>query len=329
MHEPDCELKGSQITCYPLVEQHTPSAAYHAHDYHELVFLREGSGYHETLDARYPMGHGDIFYFAARQPHRANTQPRAYYRMSVLSFPDTAFSIFHEDERMVRRFMQALEDRAHHRANMICITDEGFAQAEAILEDMEREDQEKWVGYQVAIRAKAMQLLLTMMRDPLLCELAQRCLRPSMPSDRLWQVFRFVEQNYMHDIRLEDAVAASGLSRSRFYHVFKQETGVTFVDYINTLRLRRAKELLLTSHLPIVDVALESGFDSLSHFYGLFKRMEGVSPKTFRQCQRERINEPCPDAPAVSLAPDPLQDQGHGCQRHQHRQHDGQHIARP
>ncbi|WP_336773887.1 AraC family transcriptional regulator [Paenibacillus sp. MMO-58] len=67
--------------------------------------------------------------------------------------------------------------------------------------------------------------------------------------------------------------------------VFKQYLRMTPTAYLNHLRLGHAKNLLLTTQLPIVDIAYDAGFDNLSHFYHLFKDAYGIAPGKIRNWQ--------------------------------------------
>ncbi|WP_414705244.1 helix-turn-helix domain-containing protein [Pseudobacteroides sp.] len=64
--------------------------------------------------------------------------------------------------------------------------------------------------------------------------------------------------------------------------VFKQFLNMTPTEYINNLRLKYAKHLLLTTKISVIDISLEAGFDNLSHFYHLFKEQMKTPPTQLR-----------------------------------------------
>ncbi|RXZ79531.1 AraC family transcriptional regulator [Paenibacillaceae bacterium] len=76
--------------------------------------------------------------------------------------------------------------------------------------------------------------------------------------------------------------AISNHSVGHINRVFKQYLHTTPTAYINHLRLGYARNLLLTTHLSILEIAYEAGFDNLSHFYHLFKKHYGASPGKIR-----------------------------------------------
>jgi AraC-like DNA-binding protein len=73
-----------------------------------------------------------------------------------------------------------------------------------------------------------------------------------------------------------------GVSRRQASRILKQELGVSFSEYLAALRIERAKKLLSTTNDPITDVALETGWQSLSHFNTIFRRRVGVTPSLYR-----------------------------------------------
>jgi AraC-like DNA-binding protein len=64
--------------------------------------------------------------------------------------------------------------------------------------------------------------------------------------------------------------------------MFKKATGINFTDYLSRVRTERAKNLLLNPNLRVSEIAYEVGFQSLTHFNRVFKRILGQSPTEYR-----------------------------------------------
>jgi AraC-like DNA-binding protein len=79
-------------------------------------------------------------------------------------------------------------------------------------------------------------------------------------------------------------LVARAVNTSTFYFckLFKRATGVNFTDFVSRLRIERAKELLLNPNRRVSEVAFEVGFQSLTHFNRVFKRVAGESPTEYR-----------------------------------------------
>jgi AraC-like DNA-binding protein len=77
---------------------------------------------------------------------------------------------------------------------------------------------------------------------------------------------------------------AKAVNASSFYFckLFKKATGVNFIDYISRLRIEKAKNLLLNPSCRVSEIAFEVGFQSLTHFNRVFKKISGLSPSQYR-----------------------------------------------
>ena len=90
----------------------------------------------------------------------------------------------------------------------------------------------------------------------------------------------YVEENYKKKISVKDIAKACNVSPYHYEHLFKKEVGMTFIEYLNLYKLSKAKNLLHI--MKILDVCNEIGFNSISHFYKLFKRHIGCTPKEYK-----------------------------------------------
>ncbi|WP_321314810.1 AraC family transcriptional regulator [Halarcobacter sp.] len=92
----------------------------------------------------------------------------------------------------------------------------------------------------------------------------------------------FIDENYLEDISLEQLVEKFQMSEIHLIRIFKKSFGLPIHSYIINKRVHKAKELLLLK-LPIVDVALKSGFFDQSHLNRSFKRVFQITPKQFQK----------------------------------------------
>ena len=102
--------------------------------------------------------------------------------------------------------------------------------------------------------------------------------------DAVNTILAWVDVHYAEDISLSGASAKVYLQPNYFTTLFKKETGIGFVQYLNQKRVDAAcRELLQRGESPLSDVAQRAGFTSLRHFFNTFKRFTGVTPGEFRQ----------------------------------------------
>jgi AraC-like DNA-binding protein len=95
----------------------------------------------------------------------------------------------------------------------------------------------------------------------------------------------FMQRNYMNKLSLEEVAEKVHLSPSYFSRIFKSEMKSNFIGYLNMLRIEKAKRLLISSRIPLIDVATMVGYEDQSYFTKVFKKQVGVSPGKFRESQ--------------------------------------------
>jgi AraC family transcriptional regulator len=108
-----------------------------------------------------------------------------------------------------------------------------------------------------------------------------------MAPQKLRKAISLIEQHLAAEeegrVALRFIAKEVGMSYFHFSRAFKQSMGVTPTNYIAERRIERAKRLMQETDLPISEIALRSGFSSQSHFTTCFRRLAGVTPRSFRQ----------------------------------------------
>jgi AraC-like DNA-binding protein len=94
---------------------------------------------------------------------------------------------------------------------------------------------------------------------------------------------RYIESNHSNPIRLRDLAAELKVGEDRATHLIRECCGQTFREILIEARLKTARELLRLSSLPILEVALCSGFSEISHFNRIFRRRVGCAPNQYRR----------------------------------------------
>ncbi len=96
----------------------------------------------------------------------------------------------------------------------------------------------------------------------------------------------FIASNFQQDIGSTDIASAAGVHPKYAMSVFKKSTGMTLNNYLSLLRLSYAQAILLREEVNVLQVAMDSGFGSLSAFNKSFRNIAGMSPSDFRRDMR-------------------------------------------
>ena len=103
-----------------------------------------------------------------------------------------------------------------------------------------------------------------------------------MENDIIQSAISYMQQHFREELKLQDVASHVFLNPAYFSSVFKQATGTSFKEYLTGIRIEEARQMLIKTNIPIVDVALNCGFTSQSYFSKVFKLRTGFSPKSFR-----------------------------------------------
>ena len=109
-------------------------------------------------------------------------------------------------------------------------------------------------------------------------------------------IFDYIDKNYTEDLSLDVVSGVAGFSKFHFSRLFKQFTDMSFYDYLNQRRVCAAEALLLDPDIPITEIAMRSGFSSISTFNRVFKSFKECTPSEFKKMYHtKRLPDITPD----------------------------------
>lgn len=107
-------------------------------------------------------------------------------------------------------------------------------------------------------------------------------------SEFIHKALAYIGEHYTEELTLQSVSDQVHISKNYFCLMFKKETGQNFIDYVISLRIARAKHLLLSTPLKIYEVAQEAGFHDVKYFSKLFKKLTDCSPVDYRVMHKNR-----------------------------------------
>src|SRR5690625_3452319 len=110
-----------------------------------------------------------------------------------------------------------------------------------------------------------------------------RCSGEKIYSLHVKRAIDYINYRYMEDISLDSMVDYLRINKSYFCSIFKEETGLTFTQFLNQVRIEKSKNLLLETDKSILDIALSVGFNNQNYFNILFKRLTDITPLEFKR----------------------------------------------
>jgi len=130
----------------------------------------------------------------------------------------------------------------------------------------------RW-GFDDACAALLTKILVTLSRDTI---------TDTVPAKRPLLTLAWLHRHFMEDHSIADLAAMEHLSQSRYRHVFREQTGVSPIEYRIALRMQHACDLLQTTDQSIQDISSACGYSDTLYFIRLFKQKTGLPPGAYR-----------------------------------------------
>ncbi|NMA95185.1 MAG: helix-turn-helix transcriptional regulator [Clostridiales bacterium] len=92
----------------------------------------------------------------------------------------------------------------------------------------------------------------------------------------------YIYENYDRPISLSDMAKHLNINRHYFSSMFKRETGKTFIQFLNEVRIEKSKQMLRNQDLSMLDIALASGFNNQNYFNIMFKKITNTTPREYQ-----------------------------------------------
>lgn len=256
-------------------EHHT---TWHHHPECEVLLVTAGQLHVDTSEESFTLSEGDLAILGNSQLHRDCNHAGVDMEYIVLQFDLNTFF----DQSTIPYMQYFNETKVPLSAmNYIFRTNpDARNEAAACIRQILQESEEKMSGYELAISLSIKKLLLILIRNDTRGLLADQ---DRLERLRLKPVLDYVENNIDDRVSVENACVLINMSYFYFVKYFKKVIGLSFTEYVNFRKIKRAEQLLLTRDLSIAEVGNEIGMSNMAHFYKMFKRFNNCSPKEFQR----------------------------------------------
>lgn len=257
---------GPQVTARP-----------HIHSALELIYIREGCFDAAVGDRIYPVCPGDLLLVRSNTIHHVTCKtdgPASYWVLKIKPSLITEIAATDQCGEYLMFFVIARElDKSFWNATEIDHTP-----LQAALDRLVEEFTQKAYAADIGIRLSAAQLLLAIMRDTHSSRATAGSVAEEGVIRRIYDAVVYINQNYNQNISAEDCSKIACMSYSYFSRSFRAVTGKNFKEYLNQVRVTHAEKTLLTTDKSVTEVAAHCGYDNVSYFISVYKRIKGETP---------------------------------------------------
>lgn len=277
---------------YPNIDTNFPfhmkkkkytSVPSHRHDFIELSFVLKGKGKEWINGNEHDLLPGTIVLLLPYQIHHYHAaedgEPLLMYicnfDMKLLTAgPESAWGL-----------QDLLLGRDHAQPAFVQLQGKAYEEGVQLWDRLYQEHESSLAWRPIMLRAlllEALSQFIRGMENP-----AVRQTKSPRPSSTkgIWPVVQYVYDHYLEALSLNLLSEKFHMHPAQLSTQFGEVFGIHFVDFLHELRVRHACSLLISSELPISQVAFESGFSSYPTFSRSFHRIKGISPSQYREKQ--------------------------------------------
>ena len=262
----------------------------HTHDLIELVYVCRGEGTHLLGDKEYPAVPGSLVIIHHHQAHGFKTGSSGLDLINLyLDIDRFPLPLMPEELQSILPLIIPLHPRFRHNLrDVIHLRFDRPEEIERLLKRMQSELEERREGFRESLQHYFTLFLIEACR----CYRAQQKLFAPEPmagtsrtrsAVRIERLCQHIETHFAEPLRLDELARLTGLQKNYLCRAFKAHTGQTILNYILHQRLGQAMLLLRQTTRPIVEIALESGFNDLPHFNRTFRREVEMTPSEYRR----------------------------------------------
>lgn len=255
----------------------------HIHTAVEILYIDKGSFKVFADNEEYILHPGDTILFRSHTIHKVysfDSNVTGYYVLKIkpsnlLDFSSKRFgasyllrlSLSNKNEKTVWKNDECLKNG---------ITD--------LFNELIRETTDKLYGLDIALKLGCAKVLLIMLRD---IEKEQNEKITDRAADenlirRIYNSIVYINGNFAKELTAEKCGRLQYMSYSYFSRSFKRIIGMSFKDYLNMTRINHAEKALVSTDKTITEIALECGYNNVSYFISIYRKLKGTTPAAFR-----------------------------------------------
>ena len=249
----------------------------HLHDEYEIYYLVEGERFYFIDNHTYHIKKGSLVFINKNEIHKTGMASSSYHDRILIEFTEEPFASFFNQFGDID-----FKDFFKNHSGVMEIDPREQSYVENLLIGIQSEIHKKLPGYRLSVFSKLSALIIYAQRY----DESHRTLPTKSSSmakhQKVDQVAEYIVDNCTKPISLEDLADTFYVNKCYLSRIFKEVTGFTVNEYINIHRINKAIKLLSTTDMPITEVAVECGYESLTYFEKVFRTYREISPLKYR-----------------------------------------------
>ena len=258
--------------------------ALHWHEEMEITLIREGMSDYRVGQDPFRAQEGDIILIPPYCTHSAYEIPGRTMVSDSLVFHLDLLGAQGQD-LSASKYLRPLAEGQLQMPEVIRASDKGYGEIkEAFLGALDC-FQSRPPFYEMRLRENLLHVIILLFEYGYIRE-PQESRSTFENRLQLRIVLQYIAEHYREKIKVSDLAGLSGFSENYFMSFFKQYVGMSCIQYINHYRVQKAAHALEETSQPVMEIAMDHGFDNISYFNLQFRKEFGMTPREFRSQHR-------------------------------------------
>lgn len=271
----------SELNVLINVVEHKDETIYHEHDYLELVYVLEGKAEHTVDDMVSTISRSNYFIIDYGMKHKYKKIGNGTFRiMNCLFSP----MVIDASLKHCRRFQDVIN---HYLININInnlianptnhLYKDKNGEILKLLKRMLAEYEAKNIGYQEVMRGQFIELLINIIRAITIPD------TEFFDNNIVQYTMKHVQKHYAEKLSLGVIAEKYNYSLANASRIFKSHTGLSFQNYVQTVRVKESCRLLTNTNKSIQEISTLVGYSDTKFFHQMFKKQLGVTPSQYRK----------------------------------------------
>lgn len=254
---------------------------FHCHSGYELYLCIQGKGQFIVGERIHTLGVGTFTVVKPRALHVSQPHNNVPFHRFILAVEKSYIEqLYGEDRSCFLSIGQWLPDPDSDSIH-IQLNSQQLLRVQEILTQLEWELKHKQSCYPLVVKSLLLQLFAQLGRYHTTSSEMNRSGNDTQ-KHTVEGILRYMMEHYHESLNADLLCEHFHVSRSTLFRIFKENTGATMNEFLVKIRMKKAKELLQVTDLPITEVAGNVGVQDISHFCHTFKRLFGMTPSEYR-----------------------------------------------
>ena len=253
----------------------------HWHNEMEIIHVAEGNAVFRIENREYAVRAGDALFVHPGELHSGEGDPGVPVRYHAIVFHFDWLSSLQQD-RIQQRYLNPIAEGTARLPSLLSAADERHAPLLELVRQILLCHEHRPPAFEMNLKALLLMLIAEVYRHGLAGR-AEETVRSGRRCQRqIRQVLAYMEEHAGEKLDLNRLASVLSLSRSHFCKLFKTQTGMRPMEYLNYIRVIRAAQMLRSGNSSVLEAALESGFQNASYFTKWFKIFMNVTPSEYK-----------------------------------------------